>query len=109
MTTTRIYLVRHGQTVWNVEHRFQGHLDVPLSDVGRKQAEALALRIGAEPANFSSLYSSDLLRAVETAQPISRALSLKIKLLPDLREINGGRWQGSSLDEIERDYPGQMA
>ena len=66
----RIYLIRHGQTDWNVEGRWQGNLDVPLGEIGYKQAQALADTLQDRP--ISAIYSSDLMRAVKTAEPLAQ-------------------------------------
>lgn len=106
---TLVYLVRHGQTTYNVERRFQGQIDVPLSEEGEKQAGAVADWLALQPVSFSALYSSDLLRALETA----RAIGARIGLIPQpesaLREIHVGEWQGLASDEIEARFPGQLA
>ncbi len=106
---TLIYLVRHGQTEWNVERRFQGQLDVPLSEVGEQQAEALADWLGRQPVQFGALYSSDLERAQQTAQPIGKRLGLVPELVPAIREIHVGEWQGLLSAEVEQRYPEQLA
>ena len=74
---TSIIVVRHGETVWNVEGRWQGHFNSPLTDKGKLQAEALAKRLKA--IDFNHLYSSDLGRAFETAKPIAAIKGLEIK------------------------------
>src|SRR5215210_3952847 len=87
---TLVYLVRHGLTAWNVEKRFQGHLDVPLSEEGLGQAEAVGRWLAGQSAFFTALYSSDLARASQTAQVIGRHLYLEPRLAPSLREIHCG-------------------
>ena len=71
--TTRLCIVRHGETAWNAEHRVQGQLDVPLNATGLAQAEAIARALGRE--KFDAIYASDLARALQTAAPIARRLS----------------------------------
>jgi len=83
---TRIILIRHGETLWDIEKRTIGHLDIPLSDLGKKQSIAIAERLKNIP--FTHLYSSDLGRAIQTAECISEICKLDIKIDPDLREIN---------------------
>ncbi|MEG3070641.1 MAG: alpha-ribazole phosphatase [Candidatus Syntrophopropionicum ammoniitolerans] len=100
----RIYVIRHGETAWNVVSKLQGHTNVPLSDNGRSQARLLGKRLAG--LEFENLYSSDLVRAYETAQIISQYHhNLEIKTLPALREINFGRWEGFSIKEIAELYP----
>lgn len=102
--TTRVFLVRHGQTEWNATRRFQGHHDVPLSAAGVRQAERLALRLAGEP--LSAVYTSDLLRAFETARVIaSRHAGIAALPLKELREIDMGEWEGKTFDEIRDTAP----
>lgn len=104
---TTIYLVRHGQTLWNKEQRFQGQLDVPLSDTGRRQAEALAAWLGRR-GPFDALYTSDLARAAETAAVIGRQVGLAPVSDSALREIHCGDWSGLRVADIEQRYPDQL-
>ena len=105
---TLVYLVRHGETTWNVEKRFQGQLDVALSKTGLRQAEAVARWLAKQPVHFTAIYSSDLKRASLTAVLIGDKLGLTPQLDPALREINVGEWQGLVASEIEARYPGQL-
>lgn len=105
---TLVYLVRHGETPWNVERRFQGQLNVELSPAGRKQAEAVAGWLAGRPVKFSALYSSDLRRAAETAVIIGQRIGVTLVLDPRLREINVGEWSGLLADEVEKKYPGAL-
>lgn len=105
---TRIYLVRHGITAWNSQRRFQGQTDIPLSETGHAQADAVAARIAAEGTQFAALYSSDLQRAYQTAQHIGQRIGLEPVAVPDLREISLGTWDGSTIEEIEQQYPEQF-
>ncbi|GIW60610.1 MAG: alpha-ribazole phosphatase [Patescibacteria group bacterium] len=98
--STKILLVRHGETDWNVIHRFQGSSDVPLNDTGREQAQKLALRLSSE--TFDAIYSSDLLRAAETAQIIAQQ---PIIYDARLREIHFGVFEGLTFTEIMEQYP----
>lgn len=102
---TRIILVRHGQTVWNIEsgERFRGRTDLPLDDMGLAQAQALARRLADLP--IAAIYSSPLKRAVQTAQPIAQQLALPVQPLPGIIDINYGDWQGLSHPEAARTYP----
>ncbi len=106
---TRVYLVRHGETAWNLERRFQGHLDVPLSAVGLEQARAVASWLAEQGVGFAALYSSDLARAAQTARVIGERLRLTPVYSERLREVHGGEWQGLLVEEVEARYPGQMA
>lgn len=100
---TRILLVRHGETDWNRDHRWQGQSDPPLNDVGRAQARALAERLATEPPR--AIYSSDLGRARETAEIVGNAFGLSVALDPRLREVDVGEWEGLTMAEVERLYP----
>src|SRR4051812_14446297 len=106
---TLVYLVRHGETTWNAERRFQGQLDVELSSTGVEQAEAVALWLASQPVHFTAIFSSDLKRAVQTAQTIGRRLGLVPELHRDLREMHAGEWQGLLTSEIEARFPGKLA
>ena len=106
---TLVYLVRHGETTWNAERRFQGQLDVELSRTGVAQAEAVATWLAAQPVRFTAIYSSDLKRAVSTAQTIGKRLGLIPELHSDLREMHAGEWQGLLVTEIEARFPGKLA
>ena len=79
-------MIRHGETLWDIEKRAIGHLDVPLSELGKKQSIAIAERLKNVP--FTHLYSSDLGRAIETAEYIAKSCNVDIKIDIDLREIN---------------------
>jgi probable phosphoglycerate mutase len=100
---TELILLRHGETDWNRELRFQGHVDVSLNAVGLEQAERLARRLAGEEAH--SLYASDLLRAQQTALPVARELGLPTVIDPDFREQCFGRMEGLSVDEIKAQHP----
>ena len=102
--TTTFYLIRHGETDWNLNGRWQGHADVPLNEIGREQAHRLAARLHAEGARFDALYSSDLERAWATAQAVGTKLGLTARPLRALREIDVGTWSGLTRAELlERD------
>lgn len=95
---TELYLVRHGETLWNRERRIQGHRDVPLSPLGKWQAEVLARRLSA--VSFAAIYSSDLARARETAEAVARAAGKAVIAVPELRERCLGEWEGKTMAEI---------
>ncbi|MFZ5631810.1 MAG: alpha-ribazole phosphatase [Bacillota bacterium] len=98
----RIFLIRHGETLWNTEMKFQGHVDIPLSASGIEQARALAKRLATQ--KISAVYSSDLGRAVETARQIAIPLGLEVITRPALREMNFGQWEGLTFAEIREKY-----
>lgn len=102
----RIYLVRHGETEWNASLRYQGHTDVPLSEQGRQQADLLGKRLAA--LEIEVFYSSDLVRAYDTARIISHYHNQDIKILPEFRELNFGQWEGMSINEIKGKYPEEI-
>lgn len=98
MTAAKVVLLRHGLTDWNDGGRFQGHADVPLNDVGRAQAQAAAEQLVG--AGITTVFSSDLSRASETAAIIGDRHGLTPHGDPRLREVNVGSWAGRSMDEI---------
>jgi broad specificity phosphatase PhoE len=98
-----LLLWRHGETDWNLERRFQGQSDVGLNATGRQQAERAARLIAAlQP---RAIYSSDLARAASTADSLARLTGLPVTLDKDLRERNGGAWEGLTDTEIRKFYP----
>src|SRR5689334_646245 len=107
MTLRRLILLRHGQTDYNVDGRMQGHLDSNLTAAGHDQAAAAA-PVLAELAP-DRVISSDLRRAVDTAEVVAAACGLPVKFDPRLRETHLGHWQGRTVAEIDRDYPGAIA
>lgn len=101
---TDLLLVRHGETDWNRERRWQGGAnDLPLNERGREQARGLAANLAGT--RVDAVYSSDLARARETAEIVATATRAPIVLVPELREIDIGEWSGRTRDEIERDDP----
>ena len=93
----RVVLWRHGQTDWNVENRFQGHSDIPLIKVGHYQAsEAAKVLAALRP---DRIISSDLIRAQETAAPLAGLTDIKVEINPNLRETDGGLWEGKLASE----------
>ena len=102
---TRLLLARHGETDWNREGRWQGHLGPGLNARGREQAAALARRLSGEVLDL--LYTSDLDRAVETAATIAARSRLEVVVDPELREVDVGDWSGMTRAQIaERDPAG---
>ncbi len=100
-------LWRHGQTTWNVEHRFQGHTDIPLDETGEAQAEYAARRLATLMP--SAIFASDLTRAQQTAAPLSRLTGLQVASDKGLRERSGGAWEGLTDTEINERYPRERA
>ena len=93
--------VRHGQTNWNAEQRFQGHLDIPLNGVGYRQAETVKSRLAG--IRFDAAYSSPLQRALATAEII--AADIPVSVDARLIEIHHGSWQGQTKDDIAAHWP----
>ena len=104
---TKLILVRHGETDWNAQRRYQGQSDVPLNDAGHRQAAALAQRL--EGVDISAIYSSDLRRARQTATAIASLHPLPVRDEPRLKEISFGRWEGLTYGEIQERWPEEMA
>ncbi|MFN8378756.1 MAG: histidine phosphatase family protein [Anaerolineae bacterium] len=97
-----VYLIRHGQTEWNAEGRWQGQLDVPLSSEGRSQARALAKHLA--HSGIGAVYASDLMRAAETGRILAEAARAPLYLDNRLRELNLGVFQGLTHAEIRERY-----
>ena len=97
MTAAQLVVLRHGRTSWNAAGRLQGQADVPLDARGLVQAEQAA-PVLAELAP-SAIYSSDLIRARQTAEPLAKACGLRVVTDPRLREIHVGSWEGLSIEE----------
>ena len=95
---SRLWVVRHGQTAWNLEGRFQGHADQPLNAAGLQQARDLAPQLTG--LGCVALYSSDLVRAATTASVLGEALGMPVRRHAGLREIDQGLWEGLGVDEI---------
>ncbi|MFO7320780.1 MAG: histidine phosphatase family protein [Chloroflexota bacterium] len=104
MTLQRVYLIRHGQTAWNVEGRWQGFEATPLNAVGLEQARALAAYW---PTRLSAIYSSDLARAWQTAEILATAQGIRPIADERLREFNLGIFQGLTWEEMQRRYPAE--
>ncbi len=100
----KIILVRHGQTQWNAAKKYQGQTDIPLNEIGRKQAAAAASHLR-ETEQVEAIYSSDLSRTQETAEIIAKALDLEKKSDPRLREFAFGVWEGMTFSEVFEKYP----
>jgi len=103
-----LLLVRHGQSAWNAESRWQGQADPPLSPLGEAQAAEAATRL--DGVAFTAVFASDLVRARRTAEIIAGALGLgPVRVDPDLREIDVGDWTGLTREEIRAGWPGMLA
>ena len=99
---TRFILIRHGETDWNIEGRWQGQADVPLNERGREQAIQTADALAG--IKFAAIYSSDLSRARDTAEVLASVAKLKVQFDVRLREIHQGEWQGLLISEIRAKY-----
>jgi broad specificity phosphatase PhoE len=103
MPVTRLYLVRHGQSAGNAEGRFGGHSATPLSDLGREQARLTAQALARE--NIGVIYSSDLLRTMQTAEPLAELLNIPVVATPAFRERHVGVLEGLTFDESKEAHP----
>ncbi len=107
---TTLYVIRHGQTPWNAEGRYQGQLDPPLTELGQQQARETAAKLAAlADVSFAAIYSSDLKRAHQTALPLAETLSLPVQTDARLREIHQGAWQGVLIGDIRAKWPDEIA
>ena len=101
----RLHLIRHGETEWNSQHRAQSYTDIPLSDVGRQQAQCTAELL--KDVDFDIAYSSDLSRAKETAEIILGTRHIQVNTIKSLREYNKGVFEGLHRSEYSLRYPDQ--
>ena len=97
---TRILAIRHGETAWNVDTRIQGHSDIGLNDTGRWQAERLARALTDD--RLDAVYSSDLLRALDTASALAASTGLTVRTDAALRERSFGVFEGLTFAQIEQ-------
>lgn len=102
----KLFCVRHGETWWNLEGRFQGRKDIPLNERGKEQAAAVGELLST--VGFNSIWSSDLSRARETAEAIASHHGLSVRLSPGISEISHGRWEGRRSEEIDDLWPGML-
>ncbi|HTA96052.1 MAG TPA: histidine phosphatase family protein [Solirubrobacteraceae bacterium] len=112
MSAASVYLARHGQTAYNLERRFQGHLPVPLDETGREQAADLAERAAAGTsygASFVALWCSPLLRARETADIVAARLGLEPREEPRLMETDAGDWTDRLFTDVQDEDPDGFA
>jgi probable phosphoglycerate mutase len=107
MPTTNIILIRHGETAWNAERRLQGHIDTALNDEGQRQAGAVAAALAGE--HLDAVISSDLQRALQTAEAIAATRGMAVRSDPALRERCFGGFEGLLYAEIEQRYPAEFA
>ena len=103
MPVTKLFLIRHGQSAGNAEGRFGGHGPTPLSELGHQQAEVTAKALAKDGVDV--IYSSDLLRAVQTAEPLSRLTGVPVVTTPAFRERHVGVLEGLTFDESKERYP----
>ena len=103
----RLYLVRHGETDWNLQRRYQGQSDIPLNNTGIQQARKIAGRLSKE--KIDAIYSSDLSRARETAEQIAQPHKLKVTSDARWRELSFGDWEGLTYPEIQVKAPDELA
>ena len=103
MASARVYLVRHGQTDWNVGKVFRGRADRPLNGVGHMEAKAVAGALAEE--RIDAVFASPMKRAVETAGPTAQARELAVITIDGLIDIDFGRWQGMAHDRVEKEDP----
>ncbi|PKM51019.1 MAG: histidine phosphatase family protein [Firmicutes bacterium HGW-Firmicutes-7] len=99
----KLFLTRHGETIWNTERRMQGHNNSPLSELGIKQANWLFDRLKDE--NIDVVLSSPLGRALQTADVLISNRAIEIVIVDELKEINLGCWEGCRSEVVERDFP----
>lgn len=101
--STRIFFIRHGETIWNQEKRSQGFTDIPLSQTGENQARALAQALKSPP--LAAVYSSDLIRARRTAEIIAEPHRLQVRSDARFRELNQGEIEGQRLEDLLSGHP----
>lgn len=101
-----IYLIRHAETVWNIEERLQGWSDSPLSEKGRKMSEAMSIKL--RDISFDKVYSSDLGRAKESVKLLVGNRNISIEYRKELRELALGKWEGLTFQEVKNRYPEEM-
>ncbi len=105
--SVRVYLMRHGEVANGAEKRYNGHIDVDITEKGVEQMHRLAGLLAGKP--IAAVYSSDLIRAVKGAEIISKSLGLAYTPLKSLRERSVGAWEGLTAGEIKERYPEEYA
>jgi len=100
---TKVYLVRHGQTAWNLEEVFRGRADIPLDETGRKEVHLAGEALKDE--TLHAIYSSPLSRSMETAENIAKFQNISVTPFDAIIDISYGEWEGKSLKEVQEKFP----
>jgi broad specificity phosphatase PhoE len=100
---TKVYLVRHGQTAWNLEEVFRGRMDIPLDDTGKQEVHLAGEAL--KDQTIHAIYSSPLSRSMETAENIAKFQNIPVTPLEAIIDISYGDWEGVSLDDVRKKYP----
>ena len=100
---TKVYVVRHGQTAWNLGEVFRGRADIPLDETGKQEVHLAGEALKDE--TLHAIYSSPLLRSMETAENIAKFHNLSVTPLPAIIDISYGQWEGVSLAEVQQKFP----
>jgi broad specificity phosphatase PhoE len=106
---TKLWCVRHGHTIWNIEERYNGLTDIPLDSFGVQQAEVLSERLAQNAIAYQAIYSSHLQRARQTAGIINERQNLPVFEDQRLREIELGEWEGKTFREIDIQFPQEIS
>lgn len=101
--TAKVYVVRHGQTAWNLEEVFRGRMDIPLDETGKKEVHLAGEAIKDE--TLHAIYSSPLSRSMETAENIAKFQNVEVTPLDAIIDISYGEWEGVGLVEVQKKYP----
>jgi broad specificity phosphatase PhoE len=101
--TAKVYVVRHGQTAWNLEEVFRGRMDIPLDETGKKEVHLAGEAI--KDQTLHAIYSSPLSRSMETAENIAKFQNVKVTPLDAIIDISYGDWEGVGLEEVQKKYP----
>lgn len=103
----KIYLVRHGETDWNLSSRIQGQTDIPLNENGRKQARELSGAVREKGLLLDRIYTSHMVRAKETAEIAGQDLGIEVRVLEGVHEINMGEWEGYTWPQVREMFLGE--
>ena len=101
--TAKVYVVRHGQTAWNLEEVFRGRMDIPLDETGKKEVHLAGEALKDE--TLHAIYSSPLSRSMETAENIAKFQNVEVTPLEAIIDISYGEWEGVSRVEVQKKYP----